>query len=374
MEEQRVRAGAGPIPSAHLGFVDATKGLGILAVIWGHMDYLWSTSSVWFSSFKLAVFFVVVGLLKARRYEARGQEESCGSVWGKRLYSLVIPYGVYSLLAILAHLAFAAVRHQGMLEALRGDIFLTITLRGIATLWFLPTLLLAELLFAAIRPESRSRAVKLLLCILMPVLLWAVCWFYEGMDLPEGLLAQAGQNLFVVAAKSVSGCWFMLCGYYIYRHLDPKRLSRPLILVVLLAVNLGLSLLSPKLDFNSFRLGRFGLVFYVNGVLGSVALLELLRYLEGRVSLRPLIWCGRHSMFLMATHLPWQIAPELLMLGKRFYLAQTPTAPYFLMMLAEFAVLMLIEAALVWCKEKVKAAMTGRWGKERPICKAVKYL
>ena len=82
MEEQRVRAGAGPIPSAHLGFVDATKGLGILAVIWGHMDYLWSTSSVWFSSFKLAVFFVVVGLLKARRYEARGQEESCGQQAG----------------------------------------------------------------------------------------------------------------------------------------------------------------------------------------------------------------------------------------------------------------------------------------------------
>ena len=145
-------------------------------------------------------------------------------------------------------------------------------------------------------------------------------------------------------------------------------------LAVLLAVNLGLSLLSPDLDFNSFKLGFFAPVFYLNGVLGSVAVLELLRWLEARISLRPLIWCGRHSMFLMATHLPWQIAPELLMLGKRFYLAQTPTAPYFLMMLAEFAVLMLIEAALVWCKEKVKAAMTGRWGKERPICKAVKYL
>ena len=143
---------------------------------------------------------------------------------------------------------------------------------------------------------------------------------------------------------------------------------------VLLAVNLGLSLLSPDLDFNSFKLGSFAPVFYLNGVLGSVAVLELLRWLEARISLRPLIWCGRHSMFLMATHLPWQIAPELVMLGKRFYLAQTPTAPYFLMMLAEFAVLMLIEAALVWCKEKVKAAMTGRWGKERPICKAVKYL
>lgn len=373
MEEQRVRAGTGPIPSAHLGFVDAAKGLGILAVIWGHMDYLWSTSSVWFSSFKLAVFFVVVGLLKARRYEARGQEESCGAVWGKRLYSLVIPYGVYSLLAILAHLAFAAVRHQGMLEALRGDVLLTITLRGIATLWFLPTLLLAELLFAAIRPESWCRAVKLLLCILMPVLLWAVCWFYEGMDLPEGLLAQAGQNLFVVAAKSVSGCWFMLCGYYIYRHLDPKRLSRPLILVVLLAVNLGLSLLSPELDFNAFRLGRFGLVFYVNGVLGSVALLELLRYLEGRVSLRPLIWCGKNSMFLMATHLPWYIAPVLVAVGKRFYTAAAPDVKYFLVMLAEFAALMAIEFVMVRCKDRIKDAITGG-GKEKAVSRAIQYL
>lgn len=250
---------------------------------------------------------------------------------------------------------------------------LTVTLRGIATLWFLPTLLLAELLFAAIRPESRSRAVKLLLCILMPVLLWAVCWFYEGMDLPEGLLAQAGQNLFVVAAKSVSGCWFMLCGYYIYRHLDPKRLSRPLILVVLLAVNLGLSLLSPELDFNAFRLGRFGLVFYVNGVLGSVALLELLRYLEGRMSLRPLIWCGKNSMFLMATHLPWYIAPVLVAVGKRFYTAAAPDVKYFLVMLAEFAALMAIEFVMVRCKDRIKDAITGG-GKEKAVSRAIQYL
>lgn len=371
MEQQAVEVRMG---QTHLGFVDAAKGLGMLAIIWGHMDYLWSTSSVWFSSFKIAVFYVVVGLLKAYRYGERGQRDSCAQVMKKRWYSLVIPYGVFSALAILAHLAFLTIHGGSRLAALKGDVILTVTLRGVATLWFLPTLLLAELLFAAIRPESRRRAVKLLLCILMPVLLWAVCWFYEGMDLPEGLLAQAGQNLFVVAAKSVSGCWFMLCGYYIYRHLDPKRLSRPLILVVLLAVNLGLSLLSPKLDFNSFRLGRFGLVFYVNGVLGSVALLELLRYLEGRVSLRPLIWCGKNSMFLMATHLPWYIAPVLVAVGKRFYTAAAPDVKYFLVMLAEFAALMAIEFVMVWCKEKVKAAMTGRWGKERPICKAVKYL
>ena len=370
MEQQAVEVRMG---QTHLGFVDAAKGLGMLAIIWGHMDYLWSTSSVWFSSFKIAVFYVVVGLLKAYRYGERGQRDSCVQVMKKRWYSLVIPYGVFSALAILAHLAFLTIHGGSRLAALKGDVILTVTLRGVATLWFLPTLLIAELLFAAVRPESRRRAVKLLLCILMPVLLWAVCWFYEGMDLPEGLLAQAGQNLFVVAAKSVSGCWFMLCGYYIYRHLDPKRLSRPLILVVLLAVNLGLSLLSPKLDFNSFRLGRFGLVFYVNGVLGSVALLELLRYLEGRVSLRPLIWCGKNSMFLMATHLPWYIAPVLVAVGKRFYTAAAPDVKYFLVMLAEFAALMAIEFVMVWCKDKIKGTITGG-GKEKAVSRAIQYL
>ena len=56
----------------------------MLAIIWGHMDYLWSTSSVWFSSFKIAVFYVVVGLLKAYRYGERGQGESCAQVMKKR--------------------------------------------------------------------------------------------------------------------------------------------------------------------------------------------------------------------------------------------------------------------------------------------------
>ena len=55
-----------------------------------------------------------------------------------------------------------------------------------------------------------------------------------------------------------------------------------LVLAVLLAVNLGLSLLSPDLDFNSFKLGSFAPVFYLNGVLGSVAVLELLRWLNGQ--------------------------------------------------------------------------------------------
>ena len=81
MEQQAVEVRMG---QTHLGFVDAAKGLGMLAIIWGHMDYLWSTSSVWFSSFKIAVFYVVVGLLKAYRYGERGQRDSCAQVMKKR--------------------------------------------------------------------------------------------------------------------------------------------------------------------------------------------------------------------------------------------------------------------------------------------------
>lgn len=140
MEQQAVEVRMG---QTHLGFVDAAKGLGMLAIIWGHMDYLWSTSSVWFSSFKIAVFYVVVGLLKAYRYGERGQRDSCAQVMKKRWYSLVIPYGVFSALAILAHLAFLTIHGGSRLAALKGDVILTVTLRGVATLWFLPTLRIA---------------------------------------------------------------------------------------------------------------------------------------------------------------------------------------------------------------------------------------
>lgn len=161
MEQQAVEVRMG---QTHLGFVDAAKGLGMLAIIWGHMDYLWSTSSVWFSSFKIAVFYVVVGLLKAYRYGERGQRDSCAQVMKKRWYSLVIPYGVFSALAILAHLAFLTIHGGSRLAALKGDVILTVTLRGVATLWFLPTLLIAELLFAAVRPEGWSAAKRILVC------------------------------------------------------------------------------------------------------------------------------------------------------------------------------------------------------------------
>ena len=36
MEQQAVEVRMG---QTHLGFVDAAKGLGMLAIIWGHMDY-----------------------------------------------------------------------------------------------------------------------------------------------------------------------------------------------------------------------------------------------------------------------------------------------------------------------------------------------
>lgn len=58
---------------------------------------------MWFSSFKLAVFYVV-GLLKAQHYEKHRQLDRCGMVFKKRVYSLIIPYRVYSVLAIFVNM------------------------------------------------------------------------------------------------------------------------------------------------------------------------------------------------------------------------------------------------------------------------------
>lgn len=126
MEQQAVEVRMG---QTHLGFVDRGKGPGHAGPHLGPHGLLWSTSSVWFSSSRSLCSMMVVGLLKAYRYGERGQRDSCARVMKKRWYSLVIPYGVFSALAILAHLAFLTIHGGSRLAALKGDVILTVTLR-----------------------------------------------------------------------------------------------------------------------------------------------------------------------------------------------------------------------------------------------------
>ena len=74
-----------------LKYVDSAKGIGILMIAWGHLDKMKSPVFVLFSASKLAVFFILSGLMFAHRWQVYGKKEDCRSLIQKKIIFLADP-------------------------------------------------------------------------------------------------------------------------------------------------------------------------------------------------------------------------------------------------------------------------------------------
>lgn len=54
--------------SCRLEYIDVTKGIGILLIVWGHVSsswHSWGWACEWASYFKISIFFVISGYLQS---------------------------------------------------------------------------------------------------------------------------------------------------------------------------------------------------------------------------------------------------------------------------------------------------------------------
>ena len=154
-----------------LHYIDQCKAIGILLIVWGHVSYLGDPISNIASYFKIAIFYIISGYL-TRLSDDRSAQLNTGKVIKNKIYSLLIPYFFFSILAI----AYFLVRDIFVKKNLRlttEGLVQTITFRGISTLWFLPTLLMAfilhELFMKVWQKNSFGRLVGILLLGVIPV-------------------------------------------------------------------------------------------------------------------------------------------------------------------------------------------------------------
>lgn len=358
-------------PTGRIRFLDAAKGIGILIICWGHLDYLWSPASIWFSSFKLAVFYMVSGLLNGLR-----QPEHWTVVAKKRVFSLVIPYGIYSLLAIAFHLQYAARSWSSALEIIKGDFLQAVTLRGISTLWFLPSLYFGELLFAVAKVWKQSKKTTAFAIILLPFLLWGASAGFARLQplLSGSTLATCLGYLFLTVARSFVAFWFLWVGFLLRNYFFRRKPIKLWISLCALAVNFLLSLPNADVDLNFFYFGKYPPLFFLNGVLGSVALLRLLQRLENHRKLAISTFCGKHALFIMATHLPWFISLRIQRYGMGIFTFENVTLNYYVMCLLCLGAMMLLEWLLILAKQWCKAPLLHR--REAPpfLKQTLKYL
>lgn len=135
-------------PKIHYDYLDAIKGVAILCITLLHFEDglfpVWLNS--WIGLFMITAFYFTSGWLNG----LKTVPVPPGELFRKRFRQLGIPYLWFSLLILAFDLLLVACGFMELKIFFR-DLYKTIVLHGIGTLWFLPVLLFGEWLFCVIR-------------------------------------------------------------------------------------------------------------------------------------------------------------------------------------------------------------------------------
>lgn len=125
-------------------YLDIAKGCGILSIVLLHFTSVDSLSSIrtFIGLYMISVFYVIVGWIDAMRPAVIPINE----IIRKRWKQLGIPYIGWTIIILIFDMFLWAFGYYSTTIIAR-EIYKSIVLRGIGTLWFLPALLGGELLF-----------------------------------------------------------------------------------------------------------------------------------------------------------------------------------------------------------------------------------
>ena len=287
-----------------LDYIDATKGVAILCITFLHFEQgvIPNWLNVWIGMFMISAFYVTSGWVTG----INNKPITANLLFKKRVRQLGVPYLWFSLLIILFDILWVAL---GLMESgiLLRDIYKTIVLRGIGTLWFLPVLLIGEYIFTLIRNSKRKWmwAVIGLCTTLLVNHIYNCIWLplrdnselYKILDAPMQPIVRGLYAWPIIAIGYLMGKKW---GKSIMQVNNIKLFS---ISVILFAISL---LLIIKPTFN---------IYYVNGLLSNtlpaIAFMCLFAVFTKGIITRFFTYWGVNSLILMCTH--FSITMEILM-------------------------------------------------------------
>lgn len=285
-------------------WIDVARASGIFAIAYGHLVQGESVCSSFFGSFRVAIFFLIMGL--TFRYK-----KGFVCFVKKKAKRLLIPYGVFALISVLImalmewiYPALVEDKTSGIVRNLCGGVYgnaLTGNMKWNQPLWFLPcgfvTIVLVYCFEGRIHglgePGKRMARIGFILVSLAGNLLY--CGTLRWLHLPFGAEVAISMSGFVemgillaplgrVGNRAVSG----LLGA----------------LFVVLGFILGMY--NGEVSVMSLRFGDDILLYYVVALLCIVGILLLSIWLCSVKAFerarRAIAYCGRHTIAILCMH------------------------------------------------------------------------
>lgn len=285
-------------------YIDAVKGVAILCITFLHFEYgiIPSWLNTWIGMFMITTFYFTSGWVSGMQNRTTSTKELAA----KRIKQLGIPYLWFSALIILFNIIWCICGFMDYHILLR-DIYKTLTLRGIGTLWFLPALLIGEIIFCYIKNSKR----KWLLTFVALILTIMVMHIYNNVWQPlrgESLLNKIIDAPIQPIVWGLKAWPIIAVGYIFAKHIWPaiiKCRKYIIILFALITISFSISLIITPYIY----------IYYLNSFLSNILPVigfACLFYATDKTSpvTNFFTFWGVNSLVLMCTH--FSITQEIL--------------------------------------------------------------
>lgn len=165
-----------------IGWIDIAKGIGIIAMVMGHIDF-GAYVRYFIHAWNMPLFFILSG------YLYRDEKKNFRYHIGKKAKSLLVPYFSFAFI----HFIIWIVKYQPDIETIQqtlSSIFWINTNNGLPianALWFLPCMFFATILFDCIHRMCGSKLIKESICVVIIVCVGIFMPSYTYIEFPWAL-------------------------------------------------------------------------------------------------------------------------------------------------------------------------------------------
>ncbi len=291
-------------------YLDVAKGIGMLLVVLGHVEYVSMEIRQFISAFHMPLFFLISGILIQEKHE---EEKSFAKLARRKARNIMIPYVIFSLLSFCIEGARITLKGLDEWNIIFRQLYQSCCLQGVSTLWFLPALFISELVFIGMRKKLSNKATVALSAVLVVLCGWLnsieqTIYQVHAASLKWGLmhdiLSMLIRNLLCVGFVAVGYYWSKYCSVKL------KKTYVELIVTSIAAIFTFLSVwLNPEVDLRFMQL-HFVPLYLLGAISGSVAMIMLCRILV-KLPCEPvrrmLAFYGCNSLIIMVTHMDFRV-------------------------------------------------------------------
>ena len=260
-------------------YLDIAKGIGILLMVLGHC-YNGGALKSWIYSFHMPLFFIISGMLLKCKNEVN--KSSIRVFTLKKISQNLRPYLLFCMISLIPILLESYLKNN-IKNTVIEYFFRIILGLGVNALWFIPALIIAEILFFVMNKKLNKK-----ISVIMTIILFIMPYLFTLTNI------ETTQNIVLVILRSFIGLGFLSIGYYSFEILNKKDVKIGDIVFYFMFTIL-FTYLNGKVELWNLEFNNF-ILYILSSIVGSIFVLFISKKINNNSTLE---YFGKNTISIL---------------------------------------------------------------------------